>query len=73
MVCVCVQISTGIEVFIGVQGGVTDLVKSVTHHVVVAGLAMGQTDKKPSRPATPGAHWSASFTHCLIMSGTSLG
>jgi hypothetical protein len=31
---VCVLISTGRGVFIGVQGGVTDLVKSVTHHVV---------------------------------------
>jgi hypothetical protein len=31
---VCVLISTGIGVFIGVQGGVTDLVKSVTHQVV---------------------------------------
>jgi hypothetical protein len=31
---VCVLISTGRGVFIGVQGGVTDLVKSVTHQVV---------------------------------------
>jgi hypothetical protein len=33
---VCVLISTGRGVFIGVQGGVTDLVKSVTHHVVAS-------------------------------------
>jgi hypothetical protein len=31
---VYVLISTGRGVFIGVQGGVTDLVKSVTHQVV---------------------------------------
>jgi hypothetical protein len=31
----CVLISTGSGVFIGVQGGVTDLVKSVSHQVVV--------------------------------------
>jgi hypothetical protein len=31
---VCVPISTDRGVFIGVQGGVTDLVKSVTHQVV---------------------------------------
>jgi hypothetical protein len=31
---VCVLISTGRGVFIGVQGGVADLVKSVTHQVV---------------------------------------
>jgi hypothetical protein len=31
---VCVLISTVRGVFIGVQGGVTDLVKSVTHQVV---------------------------------------
>jgi hypothetical protein len=30
----CVLISTSREVFIGVQGNVTDLVKSVTLHVV---------------------------------------
>jgi hypothetical protein len=32
---VCVLISTGRWVFIGPQGRVTDLVKSVTHQVVV--------------------------------------
>ena len=31
---VCVLISTGRGVFIGVQGGVTDLVKSITRQVV---------------------------------------
>jgi hypothetical protein len=31
---VCVLISIGRGVFIGVQGGVTDLVRSVTHQVV---------------------------------------
>jgi hypothetical protein len=31
---VCVLISTGRGVFIGVQGGVTDMVKSVTRQVV---------------------------------------
>jgi hypothetical protein len=35
MWCVCVLISTCRGVFIGVQGGVTDLVKSVTHQVVI--------------------------------------
>jgi hypothetical protein len=33
---VCVLISTGRGVFIRVQGGVTDLVKSVTHQVVAS-------------------------------------
>jgi hypothetical protein len=31
---VCVLIFTGARVFIGVQGGVIDLVKSITHQVV---------------------------------------
>jgi hypothetical protein len=31
---VCVLISTGIRIFIGVQGGITDLIKSVTRQVV---------------------------------------
>jgi hypothetical protein len=31
---VCVLISTGRGVFIGFQGGVTDLVKLVTHEVM---------------------------------------
>jgi hypothetical protein len=33
---VCVLISTGGGVFIGVQGGATDMVKSVTHEVVAS-------------------------------------
>jgi hypothetical protein len=33
---VCVLISTGRGIFIGVQGWVTDLVKSVTHQVVAS-------------------------------------
>jgi hypothetical protein len=37
---VCVLISTGRGVFIGVQGGVTDLVKLATHQVVDGRLAM---------------------------------
>jgi hypothetical protein len=43
---VCVLISTGRGVFIGVQGGVTDLVKSVTHQVVV-----GRPSHEVGRPA----------------------
>jgi hypothetical protein len=50
---VCVLISTGRGVFIGVQGGVTDLVKSVTHQVVV-----GRPSHEVSRPAGL-APWSA--------------
>jgi hypothetical protein len=91
------MISTVRGVFIGVQGGVTDLVKLVTHQVV-GGRPCGlgctdflyllgvlllmktrvhevvvQTDKKPGRPATPWAQWSAAFGHCVLVSGTSLG
>jgi hypothetical protein len=41
---VCVDlISTDRGVFIGVQGGVTDLVKSVTCHVVAASRPRGST------------------------------
>jgi hypothetical protein len=42
---VCVLISTGTGVFIGVQGGVTDLVKPVTHQVVA-----GRPSHKAGRP-----------------------
>jgi hypothetical protein len=95
MVCVLIYISRG--VFIGVQGGVTDLVESVTCQVVAGqpcgsastdflyrlGLLFlvltrvhedaGQTDIKPGRPATPWAHWSMTFVHYLLVSGTSPG
>jgi hypothetical protein len=102
----CVLISTNRGVFIVVQGGVTNLVKSLTHQVVVgrpshmagrpcgsASTAVpfpfscrrvhevtGQTDIKHGRsvrgfsqPATPWAHWSVTFAHCLLVSGTSPG
>jgi hypothetical protein len=98
-------ISTDRGVFIGVQGGVADLVKSVTRQVVAdqpshvvsrpwssasTNLQLGiplyhlleSVTAKPTCkmlqggakwPATPWAHWSATFAHCPLMSGTPPG
>jgi hypothetical protein len=49
---VCVLISTGRWVFIGVQGGVTDLVKLVTHQVVVAVLPTWLVNQVVQPPPT---------------------
>jgi hypothetical protein len=54
---VCVLISTGRGVFIGVQGGVTYLVKSVTHQVVT-----GRPSYMAGRPCGLS---SIDFLHCL--------
>jgi hypothetical protein len=57
---VCVLISTGRGVFIGVQGGVTDMVKSVIHQVVA-----GQPSHVASRPCGSA---STDFLHRLGIS-----
>jgi hypothetical protein len=58
-------ISIGRGVFIGVQGGVTDLVKSVTCQVVA-----GRPSHVAGRPRGPA---STDFAHCLLVLGTFLG
>jgi hypothetical protein len=86
-------------VFIGVQGGVTDLIKLVTRQVLVGrpshvagqppspastdfklqipcyhlleSVLMKQTHERlqsgAGRTATPFAHWSVGFAHCLLV------
>jgi hypothetical protein len=53
----CVLISTSRGVFIGVQGGVTDLVKSVTHQVVA--------DRSSHVAGQPCGSACTDFLHCL--------
>jgi hypothetical protein len=53
---VCVLISTSRGVFIGVQGGVTDLVKSVTHHVL-ARHPSHVADRPCGLASTDFLHW----------------
>jgi hypothetical protein len=53
---VCVLISTGRVVYIGVQGGVTDMVKSITHQVM--------TDRPSHVASCPCGSASIDFLHC---------
>jgi hypothetical protein len=54
--------------------GLPLLVLTRVHEVLVqTDIKVGQPAVGFGRPATPWAHWSVAFGHCLLVSGTSLG